>query len=88
MNIPMIKLIFNEADAKDYIYLQYGNREIHNKRSCIDYQILGNGYYLKIRDKCKRETYLIKTDAIDVMKIVEPKWGRTMYRSEKNKGII
>ena len=75
MNIGIIKHMFNNAGEKDYLKFDYGSKSFTVKKSLVDYSLKGKGYYLKIKDKGKKEMYMLKTDSIDMITIIKPKFG-------------
>ena len=75
MNIAIINYVFSKAANEDYLKIEYGNnRSIEIKKQFSDYKILGRGYYLELQDKPHKETHYIKTDVIDSITIIKPKF--------------
>ena len=74
MNIPAIHHIFGKAKDEDYLKIDYGTKSMTIPKKFLNYKILYRGYYLEIDNKSKKETYLIKTDSIDLITIIQPKF--------------
>jgi len=73
MDRQVIRHIFGMAEDKDYLKIDYGTKSMTIPKRFLDYKILCKGHYLEIANSSKRETYLIKTDSIDLITIIEPK---------------
>ena len=74
MHKQVIHHIFGKANDKDYLKIDYGTKSMTIPKHFLNYKILCKGYYLEIANKSKKETYLIKTDSIDLITIIQPKF--------------
>ena len=74
MHKQVIRHIFGMAKDEDYLKIDYGTKSMTIPNRVFDYKILFKRYYLEIANKSKKETYLIKTDSIDLITIIQPKF--------------
>ena len=86
MDKEIIGSYFKFANNEDYIKIDFGNKNLEIPKRFLQYAFLGNGYYLELQNKGKKETYLIKTDSIDLITIIKPKFkGMTWYNQGQKK---
>lgn len=86
MHKPLMERLFNIADEDDYIKIDYGNKDLQIPKRFLDYTFFNKGYHLQIINKGNKEIYLIKTDSIDVVTLIKPKFkGMTWYNQGKAK---
>lgn len=86
MNQPLMERFFNIAADGDYIKIDYGNKDIEIPKRFLEYTFFNKGYYLQIKNKSRKEIYLIKTDSIDVVTLIKPKFkGMTWYNQGEEK---
>ena len=86
MNQRLMERLFNIATDEDYIKIDYGNKEIEIPKRFLEYTFFNKGYHILIDNKSKKETYLIKTDSIDVVTLMKPKFrGMTWYNQGQSR---
>lgn len=86
MNKALMESMFKFAKNEDYIKIDYGNKDLQIPKRFLKYQFFNKGFYLQIENTGKKETYLIKTDCIDVVTLIKPKFrGMTWYNQGENK---
>lgn len=89
MNQPLMERLIRSANEDDFIKIDYGNKDIVIKKRFLKYAFYNKGYHLEIVDNCKNEVYLFKTDSIDVVTLIKPKFkGMTWWSQGENKEKI
>lgn len=80
MNDKLMKSMFDYAKDEDYIKIDYGNKDLQIPKRFLKYCFFNRGLYVQIENTGKKEIYLIKTDCIDVVTLIKPKFkGMTWY---------
>ena len=74
MNQQLMERFFNIAEENDYLKLDYGNKDLQIPKRFLEYRFFNRGYHLQIINKGSKELYLIKTDSIDVVTLIKPKF--------------
>ena len=85
MNQRLMERLFNIATDEDYIKIDYGNKEIEIPKRFLEYTFFNKGYHLQITNTGRKETYLIKTDSIDVVTLIKPKFRGMSWHSQGQK---
>ena len=71
---------------KRFIKIDFGSKFLEIRKEFLEYEIMGKGFYLQMKNTAKNETYLIKTDSIDLITIIEPKIkGLSWYNQGEKK---
>ena len=88
MNTGIINYIFKKANNQDYLKIDYGSKSLEIPKRVLNYSILNKGFYLELENTAKKETYLIKTDSIDLITIIEPKFKGMSWYDGKAKAKV
>ena len=83
MNQDLMEKYFEKAEDTDYLVIDLMKKSLTIKKRFMDYSFLKKGYYLQIIDKGRNEIFLIKTDSIEVVSLVKPKFkGMSWFEAE------
>ena len=78
--------LFNIANEDDYIKIDFGNKDLLIPKRFLEYCFYNKGYHLQIINKGNKETYLFKTDSIDLVTLIKPKFkGMSWYNQGEKK---
>ena len=83
MNQDLMENLIQNAEDSDYIVIDLIKKSLTIKKRFMDYSFFKKGYYLQIIDKGRNEIFLIKTNSIEVVSLVKPKFkGMSWYDAE------
>ena len=86
MHKPLMERLIKSANNEDYIKIDFGNKDLLIKKQFLIYKFYNQGYHLELVDTSRKETYLFKTDCIDLVTLIKPKFkGMTWYNQGENK---